>query len=111
MTLSPMTRRNRDVETILLTKFESSESRNRADDHRWVELKLPGVPTIRTFFSHARQDIGDELWKTIASQLKVRAQYLDGMIDCTNSRDDYYEKVRDEPFPPWPDYVLRRLRR
>lgn len=91
-----MSRDNREIERILLTKFEFAECENRADDHRWVELKLPGIPTIRTFFSHAKQSIGDDLWKKIAAQLKVRSPYLDGMVDCTNSRDDYHKKVKDE---------------
>ena|SRR5947209_998732 len=95
-----MPRRNRDVENLLLTKF-AFEASTHSDKHRWVKLQLPGLPAITTFFSHTKEDIGDQLWKKIARQLKVRTNYLNGMMDCTNSRDDYYQKVRDDPYPPW----------
>lgn len=101
---------NRDIEDKLLDKFEFVESTNREDSHRWLELKLAGLPTIRTFFSDGNQHVGPDLWKKIAHQLKVRPNYLDGMIDCTNDKDAYYEKVRNDPYPPWPAYVLKRLR-
>lgn len=94
----------------MLAKFEFRECDNRADDHRWYELKLPGVPKIVTHFSHGRQDISADLWQKIAAQLKVRTHYLDGMMDCTNGRDDYYQQVKDDPYPPWPAFVLNRLR-
>ena len=105
-----MSRNNREVEKRLLTKFRFVECENRADDHRWVELKLPGLPAIRTHFSHTKESIGMDLWKKIAAQLKVRSVYLDGMIDCTNTCDEYYKQIRNNPFPPWPDHILKRLR-
>lgn len=105
-----MPRDNRAAENTLITKFEFTECRGRADDHRWIELKLPGLPVVRTHFSHTKESIGSTLWGKIAAQLKVHSPYLDGMIDCKNCRDDYYEKVKDDPYPPWPDYILKRLR-
>jgi hypothetical protein len=93
--------RNRDVENTLLNKFEFVESPAHSDDHRWVELQLPGLPVIATYFSHARQVIDVKLWGKIARQLRVRAKYLNEMIDCTKSRDQYYKQVTDDPFPPW----------
>jgi hypothetical protein len=95
-----MARDNREVEATLLSKFAFARS-NKAVDHRWLELALPGLPAILTKFSHTREDIGDTLWKKIAHQLRVPSHYLTGMIDCRNSRKDYYEKVRTEPNPPW----------
>jgi hypothetical protein len=98
-----MARRNREVEQRLLTKFEFSEAPNRESGHRWVELRLEGLPVIATYFSHARQDIGEDstLWKMIARQLRVRRNFLNQMMDCTKSRDAYYKQVREEPYPPW----------
>ena len=103
-----MSRRNRDVESSLLTKFQFSSCDSRGDDHRWVELKLEGLPAIRTCFSHAKENIGPVLWKKIAGQVRVRSQYLDEMIDCTKSCSDYYKQVRDAPFPPWPSHLTNR---
>jgi hypothetical protein len=93
--------RNRDVEEKLLNKFQFVESPTRSEDHRWVELTLPGLPVIPTYFSHGRQEIDDRLWGKIARQLRVRGKYLREMIDCTKSREDYYKQVTDEPYPPW----------
>ena len=93
--------RNRDVEDVLLNKFQFVRSQNRAANHRWIELRLPGLPVITTYFSHGRQEIADRLWGMIARQLRVRKRYLDEMIECTKGRDDYYQQVRTDPYPPW----------
>ena len=106
-----MSRRNRDVEESLLTKFQFSKCSTHGDGHRWVELKLDGLPPVLTFFSHTKEDIGSVLWKKIAGQLKVRVNYLDGMIDCTNSREDYYKQIKEDPFPPWPSYITDRIKK
>lgn len=93
--------RNRDVEDTLPNKFQFVRSATRSDNHRWLELALPGLPIIATYFSHAREDIGDRLWGKIARQLRVRKKYLNEMIDCTKSRDEYYQQVTVAPCPPW----------
>jgi hypothetical protein len=96
-----MSYQNRDVEDTLLNKFQFIRSATRSSDHRWVELTLPGLPVIATFFSHAREDIGDMLWAKIARQLRVRKNYLNEMIDCTKSREEYYAQITDDPYPRW----------
>lgn len=96
-----MPRRNREVEDTLLNKFQFERSRKRSADHRWLQLKLPGLPPIHTHFSHGRQDIGDTLWSLIAKQLRVRKTFLNEMIDCTKSREEYYKQVAEDPYPPW----------
>lgn len=96
-----MPHRNRDVEETPLNKFQFVESQTRSDDHRWVELSLPGLPVIATYFSHGRQVIDVKLWSKIARQLRVRGKYLSEMIECTKSRDDYYKQVAEAPYPPW----------
>lgn len=95
-----MARDNREVQAILQSKFAFTLAK-KAADHRWLQLALPNSPRIVTKFSHTREDIGNTLWRMIANQLRVQSNYLDGMIDCTNSREDYYKKVRAEPNPPW----------
>ena len=102
-------RNNREIEEKLLNKFNFVESTNREDSHRWIELRLEGLPTIRTHFSHGKQQMGRDLWQWVAHQLKVRPNYLDGMIDCAHTREDYYHQVRESPYPPWPAHILRRL--
>src|SRR5947209_6024243 len=92
---------NRAVEKCLLNKFKFIESPNRESGHRWVEITLPGLPVIATFFSHTREDVGRVLWGKIAKQLRVRSTYLEGMIDCRNSKEDYEHQVCTAPFPPF----------
>lgn len=96
-----MSRDNREVENTLLNKFAFTRASTRAGDHRWLQLELPELPPIVTKFSHTREDIGDSLWKKIAGQLRVQANYLTGMINCRKNREDYYKQVRTDPHPPW----------
>ncbi len=96
-----MPRDNREVENTLLNKFAFTRATTRSVDHRWLQLALPGLPPIITKFSHTREDIGDRLWQKIAAQLRVRPHYLNGMIDCHNTRADYFNQVRTAPNPPW----------
>jgi hypothetical protein len=101
-----MARDNREVEDSLLNKFAFTRAYTKSRDHRWLQLALPGLPTVFTKFSHTREDIGVNLWKKIATQLRVPSNYLNGMIDCSNSREDYYARVRTDPQPPW-NHLLR----
>jgi len=100
-----MPRDNREVERTLIRKFRFTRADRRADDHRWLQLKLNDLPLIFTKFSHTREDITDRIWGLIAQQLKVRAPYLNGMVDCTNGPEAYYDKLRTDPFPPWQHFT------
>lgn len=103
-----MARDNREVERTLLSKFAFTSATAKGVDHRWLELGLPDLPPIYTKFSHTREDIGKTLWTIIAKQLHVTANYLSGMIDCSNSKEDYYGQVRTDPQPPWTHLVSAR---
>lgn len=96
-----MARDNRAVENRLLNKFGFTDSTNRGNKHRWIEITLPGLPVIATYFSHTREDIGPVLWNKIAKQLRVRPSFLNGMIDCTKSKENYEEQVSTAPYPPF----------
>lgn len=100
-----MPRDNREVERTLIRKFAFTRADRRADDHRWLQLKLDGLPAVFTKLSHTREDISDRIWGLIAQQLKVRTPYLNGMVDCTNGREAYYTLLRMAPFPPWPNFT------
>lgn len=91
----------RELEDLLQTKFGFSPAQDRAPDHRWYELQLPELPCILTKVSHNKKEIHSNLESKIARQLRVRTPYFKGMVSCTNSREDYYEKVREDPYPPW----------
>ena len=96
-----MPQRRDDLEAILQRKFGFKVAKDHSPDHRWYELRLPDLPPIRTKVSHSRGDIGSVIEGKIARQLRVRAPYFRGMVSCTNSKDDYYKQVQDDPFPPW----------
>jgi hypothetical protein len=98
-----MPRRPEELEQRLQTKFGFIPATGRDEDHRWWELRLEGLPPIRTFFSRSKP-ISKGLEDEIAHQLHVRGPYLRGMIDCTNSREDYYWQVRYAPYPPFRHY-------
>lgn len=91
----------KEVERKLRDKFAFSVAKEHSLDHRWVELQLPRLPAILTKVSHNRKEIGANLEGKIARQLRVRTRYFRGMIDCTNTREDYYRQVREDPYPPF----------
>jgi len=90
----------RKLERILQNKFHFTQSKEHKD-HRWYILKLPNLPVITTQVSHSRKEIGKPLERIIIRQLRVRKGFYLGMVRCTNSRDDYYQKVNEDPHPPF----------
>lgn len=89
-----MPNRNVEIETRLKSKFGFQSAKKK---HRWVELRLPDAPVVRTCISHARQTIGQDLEHKMARQIKVSVQYFRGMIDCTRTCEDYYRLLRKLP--------------
>lgn len=89
------------LEAVLGNKFEFKPSDGHSDNHKWYELQLDGLPVIATRVSHNKKEIRNKLEGMIARQLRVRTPFFREMVRCTKSRDDYYEKVRKDPFPPW----------
>ncbi len=89
------------LESVLQTKFGFTPATSRNPDHRWYELKLPGLPTIVTKVSHSRKEIGQKLESKIARQLHVRRPFFNGMIGCSNSAQAYERQLREDPYPPF----------
>lgn len=90
-----------EVESLLQTKFDFMPDQHRESGHRWYKLELPGLPVIRTFFSHGRGSLSADLEGKIARQLRVRKLYFIEMMVCTKAREDYYRQVTKDPFPPF----------
>ena len=91
----------KELESLLQNKFGFSPAKGHSSDHRWYELKLPGLHTILTKVSHSRDTIDPQLEGKIARQLRVRKPYYQGMMSCTNSCEEYCRQVREDPFPPF----------
>lgn len=89
-----MPRQARDVRASLIKKFGFSPAQHKSTDHEWLKLDLPGSERVLTKFSHGEREIRDRLLGIIARQLKVGLPYLGGMIDCRNSREDYYQHLQ-----------------
>jgi hypothetical protein len=93
--------RGHEIEAILQDKFGFVRAEGHNSDHRWYELRLPGLPTILTKVSHGRHEVSAKVEGQMARQLRVRGPYFQGMLSCTHERDAYYQRVRDDPFPPF----------
>jgi hypothetical protein len=91
----------REIENRLQNKFGFTPAREHSSDHHWYELRLPGLPPILTKVSHQKADVGKAVESQMARQLRVRTPYFRGMMDCTRTREDYYQQVQDDPFPPF----------
>lgn len=89
------------LESLLQNKFGFSPAKGHSSDHRWYELKLSGLPPILTKVSHSRDTINPHLEGKISRQLRVKKPYYEGMMSCKNSREDYYQQVREAPSPPF----------
>lgn len=90
------------VRSQLKSKFDFSEDDSK--DHIWFCFKIEGLPEIKTKVSRSGKQLSDGLCNMVAKQLRVPVAFFLGMINCTNSRDEYVEKVRSDPQPPFPDY-------
>jgi hypothetical protein len=95
-----MPRPARDVKAALSTKFDFVPAPNKSPDHEWFALEIEGAQKVATKFSRGEREVDDWLLGQIAKQLLVRRAYLDEMIDCTKSRDEYYQKLRENPEGP-----------
>lgn len=93
--------RPNEIESQLQNKFGFQAPEYHSPDHRWYELRLPNLPPILTKVSHKRKDISQKIEGKMARQLRVKVNIFRQMIDCTIEREDYYQKVRTEPYPPF----------
>jgi hypothetical protein len=82
-------------------KFNFQSAKGHSRDHIWLELKLPGIPTIFTKLSHSSDELRDRLIGKIARQLRVPGPFAREMIACTKSRDEYYAAVQQTSHRPF----------
>ena len=96
-----MPRPTREVSGALTTKFRFAAAPNKSPDHEWIALEIEGAQKVTTKFSRGMRDLSDSLLGKIAQQLLVKRAYLDEMIDCTKSQQDYCRKLREDPEGPF----------
>jgi len=87
--------RSSDIAERLSSKFHFTVKRKTA--HVFYELRLDGLPPVRTHVSHRHsvQDVGNQLLAAMARELRVPPAFLRGMLDCTVDCDAYYAKLRE----------------
>ena len=85
----------REVKSQLLLKFEFVEV--EGSNHEAVAFYYEGKKIATTRFSRgSNQDIGDKLLKVMARQVRVETlNFFKKMIECTNSLEDYTERLRE----------------
>lgn len=100
----------KEIENQLVNKFHFEIADNRGEDHRYYVLQIDDtMPLIQTHFSHNNKEIRDKLEHEILHQLHVRKPFFYEMMNCTKSREEYYRQVKEAPFPPFPDWLLKRV--
>jgi hypothetical protein len=90
-----------ELDRQLRNKFYFIAAKNHSDDHKWLELRLPGLPLIYTKLSHSKDELRDILIGKIARQLHVSSSFLYGMVECSKSKEAYYRQVQEAPNPPF----------
>ena len=90
-----MSRKGREIRHLLMDKFGFTES---TTDHYWYELSLPDLPTIKAKISFGSKTYDDKLQGYVARQLLVRRRFYEEMMNCSRSREDYYQIVQIDPF-------------
>ncbi len=93
--------KTRNLEALLQKKFGFSQAKTRSIDHRWYELRIPGLPVILTKVSHGASEISGGLESMIARQLRVRRPFFLEMVGCTKDADAYRTQVQEDPYPPF----------
>ena len=92
--------KTRDLKRALTGKFDFAPADSRGQDHEWFQLRLEGYPAIFTKVSHGMREVTDSLLPKIANQLMVPRSFLLGMVECSQSREDYFARVRTNPTGP-----------
>lgn len=84
----------KNVEKMYLNKLEMTKV-PKNDPHSWFSLQIDGLPTILTkLATNHKEDIGDELIKMMARQLKIAPKIYRGLVDCSVSKEKYLELVK-----------------
>ncbi|HRO24584.1 MAG TPA: hypothetical protein PLR07_09860 [Promineifilum sp.] len=87
-----------EIARVLRRKFEFEDVKGKKKEI-YLSLKLPGVEPVITHVSHPKSNrttVGKVLESMMARQLRVETPYFKGMIQCTNSRDDYYRRLEED---------------
>jgi hypothetical protein len=96
-----------EIEGLLRSKFEFEDSKSSSTNHTSLRLKILGVPVITVQIPRHKKDLRRGLEGRIARELYVRIGDFRDMMDCDCDKDQYYELLRTNPYPPFPDFLSR----
>lgn len=86
-----------EIAQILRRKFKFEDAKEKKKEI-YLRLELPGVAPIVTHVSHnksTRTTVGKVLEGKMARQLRVDTPYFKGMLQCTISCEDYYQRLKN----------------
>lgn len=92
-----------EIERMLINKLHMRVSNA---DHKWFELKIDGLPPIRTKLPNHKDDINPIIAGRIHKQLRIRKKFFHELMDCTKYFDDYENQIKDDPYPPFNQLFL-----
>lgn len=85
----------REVERQLTQKLLMEP---RPGDHRYYYLFINGRKVARTHVSTGTNSrtLGDNMVSTMARQLNVTTSFFREIVNCTKTRDQYLQQLRDQ---------------
>lgn len=74
--------------------------------HRYYKIRIKEVGVVTTKLSHSKDTISKSVLGSIARRIGIQTPFLNDLISCDKSADEYYEKVQTDPHPLFnkPDY-------
>lgn len=91
-----------EIERNLISKFNfRPKESGHGKHHIYYSIKIGDLPLITTHVSHTKKEISKDVIGSMAKQVRVEASFFKEMLSCDKSCSDYYEKVANDPYPPF----------
>jgi hypothetical protein len=86
-----------DLRRCLISKLHFDvETVGRQDDHTHFIRRVGNLIPVRTKISYGRKEIGDGLQSAIATELCVSMRFLDELVGCRRSVDEWEAAIRQK---------------
>lgn len=84
--------KTKDIKSNLCKKGFELDPNN----HNKLNYRPDGKKTrIRTLYSHGKSEVGDSLIGMMARQTRLSISDFKRLVECTLSKEEYYDKVKD----------------
>lgn len=87
-----------DTERQLTRKLQMTRRVGKGQDHRYYDLYIDGrrIAFTKVSTGTGHRTLGPNLVSAMAKQLHVPTPFFEDIINCTKSRNDYLEKLREQ---------------